>query len=819
MPRVDRQVRQWIEPTPIEIPAEITALGLPAIVAEMLVRRGIVSAAQARAFLDPAAYTPADPFDLPDMAAAIDRLERALRDHELILVWGDFDVDGQTSTALLVSALSAFGAVVNYHIPHRDREGHGIDLTKLADLLDGGRGMERPGLLLTCDTGITAHDAIRLAGTYNVDVIVTDHHNLPETLPPALANINPQRLPRSHPLATLPGVGTAYELIAALVMRLGPPSDRPDFLNSLTDLVALGIVADVALQTGDARWLLQTGLAQIRATPRPGIAALIELARIDPAELGEEQIGFALAPRLNALGRLADAAQGVELLLSVELSEARVRAVSVEQLNAYRKLLSDQTFAAAVAQVEKDSTLLDSPILVLGNAAWSPGVVGIVANRLVEMYNRPVFLFGGADVSGAEANLEVGPTISNGAKTARRDNGSAVFKGSARSTAGIDVTAALTRVDAESPGLLLRFGGHTMAAGVSIAANRLGDFRFAINRAIKAMGITAAPAPTLDIGAFVRLDQVTLELADAIGQLAPFGPGNPPLTLAARNVTVRNRTSLGQGAHLRMMVQDDAGNSIRILWWNGVSAVDANPDLLPEVPFDVAFTARSHSWKGRREIQLEWRDSRVQSGIARPSARPLEVIDLRKTPDPVAALREVLAHSPQAAVYAEANVPDDVQPYGWGIGTQHTLVIWTPPYSRFPFRQLMRNVQPQQIVFLCVDPELDRLEPFMFRLAGLVKYAIQRKEGEINVYELARAMAHNATTVIDGLAWLSAKGVIDPPQRIDDERYLIDQGSGQTTPDLATVTFALQAQLAETAAYRQYLRSTDAEALKRQLIF
>jgi len=332
--------KRWIDPVPINVPEALReAVGGHPLVAEILARRGIRTREAAQGFLNPDCYTPVSPSGLPDMDSAVARLRSAIRIHEPICVWGDFDVDGQTSTALLVSALRDLGGNVDYHIPNRASEGHGINLLNLKRIIDAGAK-----LIVTCDTGISAHEAVDYANSRGIDVVITDHHNLPPDLPNACAVIDPKRLPDDHPLRELPGVGVAYKLIEAL------KGDSP----TLLDLVALGIVADVALQVRDTRYLLQRGLAAMRNTQRLGLQAMIELAEIDPARINEEQIGFALAPRLNALGRLEDANLAVELLTTHDLERARILAQRLEGLNAQRKLLTEQVFGAAQAQIEQD---------------------------------------------------------------------------------------------------------------------------------------------------------------------------------------------------------------------------------------------------------------------------------------------------------------------------------------------------------------------------------------------------------------------------------------------------------------------------------
>ncbi len=349
----------WIDPTKITVPENLReAIGGHPLAAETLVRRGISDPDEARAFLDPEHYTPAPASELHDIDKATMRIKRAIDKMETILVWGDFDVDGQTSTTLLVEALNEMGAKVEYHIPLRAAEGHGIQVDVLEQII-----IEKPTItvLLTCDTGIAAQEAVELANARGLDVIITDHHDLPEELPPAYAIVDPKLLPGEHPLATLPGVGGVYKLIEALLDGRRETRERGSRTvvghlspEKYLDLVALGIVADVAEQRGDTRYLLQRGLKALRNTQRLGLQTLMELAKIIPEQLDEGHIGFGIGPRLNALGRLSDATPIVEFLTTGDASRARILATRLEGLNERRKLLTEQITQAALAQIEQD---------------------------------------------------------------------------------------------------------------------------------------------------------------------------------------------------------------------------------------------------------------------------------------------------------------------------------------------------------------------------------------------------------------------------------------------------------------------------------
>ena len=320
---------RWLDPRPVEIPATFADLNLSPLIAQTLLRRGFIVPESAHAFLHPD-LVPSTPF--PEIENAVECIMLAMRSNKSICVWGDFDVDGQTSTTLLVQTLQAIGANVTYYIPIRGKESHGVHIESLKPIIDNG-----VKLIITCDTGITAHEAIDYANSRGVDVIVTDHHDLSDTLPNAKAIINPKLLSTDNPLANLAGVGVAYKLAEALFEQ---NATRKTQLTDLLDLVALGLIADVALLKGETRSLAQKGIQALRNTNRLGLKVMAELSGTNLETLTEETIGFTFAPRLNALGRLSDANPAVELLLTQDPVRARILAAQIEGLNTQRRLLT-----------------------------------------------------------------------------------------------------------------------------------------------------------------------------------------------------------------------------------------------------------------------------------------------------------------------------------------------------------------------------------------------------------------------------------------------------------------------------------------------
>jgi single-stranded-DNA-specific exonuclease len=573
-----------------------------------------------------------------------------------------------------------------------------------------------------------------------VDVVVTDHHDLSPTLPDACAVVNPKMLPKSHPLRELPGVGAAYKLAELLYERAGQLEGAAQHL----DLVALGIVADVATQTGDTRYLLQRGLEALRHTKRLGLQVMMETAELNPDLLTEEHIGFVLAPRLNALGRLSDATVAVEFLTTTDLARARILATEMEGLNARRKLLCDQIIQAAEAQIERDSSLLKYGALVLSHPSWPPGVVGIVAGRLAERYYKPALLI-------ATPPGEMG-------------------RGSARSVEGCDIHAAI----AAHGEMLGRFGGHPMAAGLSIDPERIPEFRRALSRTVLEMRGEVEERVTLQIDGYLDLADLSLGLVKELERLAPFGSGNPPLALASRGLTLKSHSTIGRsGEHLRLVVEDEAGAAQKVLWWRGAG----HP--LPQGRFDLAYVVRASDYRGQRDVQVEWVDAREKAPIPRPKAQiskpKVRVVDYREEANPRGLLEQLRAQE-DVQVWSEAGARAGIAGQDrYELGPSKGLVVWTTPPGPGELQAVLERVSPEMVYLFGINPGLDHPEEFLKRLAGLTKHALNSHQGRAKVSTLAAATAQRE------------------------------------------VTARLKALLEETAAYRAHFARADKEALSSSL--
>jgi single-stranded-DNA-specific exonuclease len=760
---------RWIHPEPVDVPTDFAgAVGGHPLVAETLYRRGITTPEAAQAFLDPRAYSPAPPEDLPDMVTACGILADVIHVKGRILIWGDFDVDGQTATTLLVEGLRSLGANPDYHIPVRGKESHGITPSVLESYL--AQGFD---LLLTCDTGITEHENIARVQDAGHPVIVTDHHTLGETLPSADAVVNPQRLPADHPLRSLPGVGVAFKLIEGLYRFLGKPFEPGPAL----ELAALGIVADIAELQGDTRYLLQKGLGHLRHTRRLGLQTLMQMAGVNPLNLNEGHIGFQIAPRMNAIGRLADANPVVELLTTQDRGRARVLATQIEALNAKRRFLTRQVAQAAEKQLQSSPEDRRAPALVLHHPEWPGGVVGIVAGQLAERYQKPVILL----------------------------TGEGQIHGSARSTAGVNIIEAI-RTQSH---LLAGFGGHPMAAGLSLPEDRLSAFKHGFWEAVRDRMRGRAVVTEVPINSTLSLDEISLPFIEEINRLGPFGPSNPPLHFLIPDLAPVSDVTVGQnGEHKQVIAEDEAGNRQRFIWWNG------GDQPAPEAAFDLVCKLHESDFQGERQVSAEWVDFQLsEKGAAVVASRHFTVIDHRDDLRPGHTLKRVLAENPDALVWAEG--PEAAETGGvprHELTQTPALILWTAPPADAVLRDMLRQAAPQKLIVFGLSPGLAEPRAFLQHLGGLAKFAISHRAGRAALNLLAGACAASEEAVRVGLQWWAARGVLTA----EFEAGFVHLSMAKTDPDSASLEIlqaVLADLLAEARAYRAFFRSGQIESL------
>jgi single-stranded-DNA-specific exonuclease len=526
---------------------------------QILAKRGMTPETRAL-FLSPDYSVRHDPFLLPDMQAAVDRLVGAREKQERITIYGDYDIDGLTATTVLLDAFGSFGFEhVTAFIPNRFVEGYGLTVDAIERIAADGAQ-----LIVTVDCGSLSHKEIARANELGVDVIVTDHHNVADTPPPAIATINPKRSDHEYPFIDLAGVGVAFKLVQALQTRLdGLPAGQEKWL---LDLVALGTVCDVVTLVDENRTNVFWGLKVLAKTRRPGLQALMAVAGVRPATVNARSLGFALGPRMNAAGRLETAKYALDMLRATNATEALKYARQLDELNKARRAEQDEIFKAAQLQAEARA---DDPVLVVSAPGWNHGIVGIVAAKLLEKYKKPTFVL---EEMGEEA------------------------KGSARSYGDFSAADAIRAAD----DLIIKGGGHKLAAGVTLKTAQIAAFRQRVNefyRAQKLNNQAALLLPVEDVDA--DLSELSERLVDEIALLEPFGNGNPQPILATRFVTVRHIRRMGSdGQHVKVSV-DLHGVVVDMLAFNAPDHFFVEPGDIVHVWYRVDI----NEWNGRRAVE------------------------------------------------------------------------------------------------------------------------------------------------------------------------------------------------------------------------
>ena len=568
------------EPHP-EAAARLTAAGYPCLVSAVLASRGIATAEEAAAFLEHEQRLTYSPFLMADMDKAVERVQRALADHERIAVFGDYDVDGITATCILVDYLQSRGADVLHYIPRRIEDGYGLSV-------DAIEGLYRKGtrLLITVDCGITGVEEVDFANSLGMDVVVTDHHECKETLPRAVAVVDPHRSDCGYPFKHLAGCGVALKLALAL----GGPDREEALFSRYCTLAAIGTVADVMQMSGENRTIVSRGLAAIEHSDFIGLHALLKEAGLAGREITSVQIGFVLAPRINAAGRMGAADKAAELLLCTDPAEAERMARELCALNRERQNVEQTIYSQAEEMIARLPDR-DRSALVLESSRWHQGVVGIVASRLSEKYSRPSFMI--------HLNGDTG-------------------KGSCRSWGGFNLFAALENCK----DLLLGFGGHELAAGFTIEEANIPAFRERMNDYARSFQGGAAPVSVLDVDvAITHPSAVTLEELEALSALEPYGSGNARPVFCLLGATLLRTQNVGQNRHLKLRLGKGSAQFDGIFF----STVAEDCGCRPGDRVDAAFYLQVNEFRGSRTVQLQMVDLRPS---LRPSGREQESLAL-----------------------------------------------------------------------------------------------------------------------------------------------------------------------------------------------
>ncbi|WP_273450091.1 single-stranded-DNA-specific exonuclease RecJ [Streptococcus ferus] len=675
--------------------------------AQILYHRGIDSQAKLEAFLNPSLEQLHDPYLLHDMERAVTRIRSAIEEGEQILVYGDYDADGMTSSSIVKEALEMLGAEVRVYLPNRFTDGYGPNESVYRYFIE----QEGISLIVTVDNGVAGHEAIAYAQEQGVDVIVTDHHSMPEQLPEAYAIIHPEHPDAAYPFKYLAGCGVAFKLACALLETI--PME-------LLDLVAIGTIADMVSLTDENRVMVKYGLEILKQTERIGLQELLAVSEVDFTDIDEETIGFKLAPQLNALGRLDDPNPAVELLTGFDDDEAKNIAQMINAKNEERKELVQSVYLQAMAMVDASK-----PVQVLAKEGWNPGILGIVAGRILEEIGLPVIVLS-IDEEGRA-------------------------KGSARSIEAVNIFDALNA----HRDLFIAFGGHSGAAGMTLDASKLPDLEQILSDYIAANQIDLSSKSTLNLDDEIHFDSLSLETLEDLAKLSPFGMDHKKPIFYLRDFSVKQARTMGQdGSYLKLRLSQAGKDYDLVAFHKGGQLLD----FQQAQHLELAVTLSVNKWNGNTSLQLMLVDARVQ-GLqlidirAKNAPLPQGVADIRdqnqerivilsEVPDEAAELKEVFAGREFQAIYFKNTIKHQYYLTGFGTREQYAKLYKTlyqfPEFDlRHKLRDLSDYLKIPQILLVKMIQIFEELD-FVSIDAGLMtvnKGAPKREISESQIYQ------------------------------------------------------------------------------------
>lgn len=632
----------------VDIAELAKATQLDPIIVRILVARGFRTADEMTNFLAMDQSVVHDPFLLHDMQKAVERIMSAIEANEKILVYGDYDADGVTSTTIMYETLAQLGADVNYFVPNRFKDGYGPNLAEYQHFINN----EQVQLIVTVDNGVAGNEAINYAQEHGVDVVVTDHHEMPDQLPNAYAIVHPRHPEGEYPFGDLSGVGVAFKVACALLEEV-----PEEFL----DLYAIGTIADLVSMTDENRLLVKLGLQLIPETSRIGLQKLIAVAGVETSQIDEETIGFTVAPRINAVGRLGDASQAVKLLTTFDEEQATAIAKDINATNTKRQGLVNEIYEVA-AEIAKDEGHRDLQTLVISGHDWHQGVLGIVASRLVELTNKPTIVLSDQNQDG-------------------------VYKGSGRSVANLNLFEALNPAREHFEG----FGGHHMAIGITVKEANLPVLADQLEKAAEQAQLDFRQRPQLNLDATVAISELSTDLVTKIKQLGPFGMDNPVPKLAITNVRVTDVKAIGQNqAHLKFTA-NQAGQQLAAIAFQRGEIADKLSHLSNTI--DLAGTLGINEWRGNVTLQLMTEDLKING---------LQVVDQRTTN-----LAKSLFRDEQQYIFFNPKLLSLIEKQNLGrqlylydspaIQAHQAVVLVDCPLSLKLLRQALQKWQPTQI--------------------------------------------------------------------------------------------------------------------------
>ena len=691
------------------------------LIKRLLISRGITDEKEMYDFTHPLEMQLTSPNAFVDMEKAIERLSKAIDGQETIIIYGDFDADGVTSTSVLYKTFKHLGANVHYYIPNREDEGHGFDKKALIKLMT----TIKPKVVISVDCGISDVDAVSFLNSFKIDVIITDHHEAPEILPPAYAIINPKApnalsedlsAKQIEHLTYLAGCGVAFKVAQSLLAKY----QKSEFVYEILPFVGVGTVADIVPLLGENRYLVTKGLELISKGKHTGLKKLLESAGYDITKgITSENIAFGVAPRINASGRLDTVDSAVKVLISDNLHEVDMAISTLNELNKVRQELCDRVFEQADAMYRK--TGMKDPAIILAHEEWHIGIIGIVASKFVEKYYKPTFLM--------NYNKE-------------KD----CYRCSARSIEGVP----LYDVISANSELLDGFGGHALAAGLSFTGSKtpFEIIKKSLNNTVKEYVANKELKPFINIDLVTEPNDITLDLIEELSQLEPFGASNPPPIFSMENLTIKERKSMGtEGAHLRLKLNKSTNDLTAIWWKNGNSPLTTGENI------SIAFHPQKNEFNGVTSVQLILDDVHAQSlnQVQQNETCKYKIYDHRNKTGILQTVNDWLKTSKEVVkVFAESKyTKDTIKPYSVisnkicdrvDISKCDTLMLFDYPASRGALDELLEKARPKKIHFMNYEPQLLDESEVIKMFTGMLKFASNNNNGKVELIRCASAL-------------------------------------------------------------------------------
>lgn len=758
------------------------------IIDRLLEVRGIKSEEAKREFLNPLEITLMHPNAFCDMPKAVERIVRAINNSEKILIYGDFDADGVTSTSLLVKTFTYLGGDVDYYIPDRDAEGHGLNSKALVKLLS----QKKPKLIITVDNGISSVEEVKFINSFGRDVIITDHHEAPETVPPAYAIINPKAMNaldenltslQIEYLTSLAGVGVAFKLAQGVLEKY----DKISYSYDILPFVAVGTIADLVPLIGENRYFVTKGLELIAKGKHYGLKRLLDNAGVNVDNgLTSEQVAFTVAPRINASGRIESVDPAVKLLISDNKQEIELSIMQLENLNKMRQQMVADLFAEA-DEIWKNSKSRDNAI-VLANPNWHIGVIGIAASKFVEKYYKPTFIM----------------TYSEETKT---------YRCSARGVKELSIYDIITNISDKLDG----FGGHQLAGGFTFSAEKASfeEVKKALNQTVDEMLNGKKLIPSLNVDLEITPDDINTDLIDEISKLEPFGMSNPSPTFVINNLILKEKKLMGSTKeHLKLITEWDGGK-LECVWWSR-----GDIPLLSGDRVDIAFAPQLNVFNGVTSVQLVLKDLH-SDGLEQEEEVKQKFFDNRKKISVYAQVSDYIKNTgKKVCVFAEnRNISERLKPYKNiydSVISRITakkcdvLMFFDYPADGDIMQSVMQTTGADFVHYMHYVPEINQEESILKTFSGMIRYTCNNLSGEFNLTRAAAALGVTNAAVETLLEMFEDSGMIKIDERRDDVFVITFENSVELSKVVNTVKYEEFAELMKTInEYKNHFMTMD----------